>query len=134
MGRAVPGLQCLEYHQGIQNRRGHCIKTQIRVCGGGQAPSDPLVCRECLTTSESDRCRKDSAQDAEPVVLPVSVARVLMKTSDQIQQDTSQVVPFALVLPWCDANTGHDWLFDTELLARTFIKALQEGIASQRVL
>ncbi len=85
----------------------------------------PLVCRECLATSEPDLCRTDSAQAAEPVLLPVSVARVLMKTSDQIQQDTSQVVPLAIVLPWCDANAGQDRLFDAELLARTFVKALQ---------
>ena len=91
----------------------------------------PLACRECLTTSDSDLCKKDSVEPAEPVVLALSVARALMKTSDHIQQDTSQVVPFALVLPWCDANAAQEWLFDAELLARTFVENLQENITSK---
>lgn len=92
----------------------------------------PLACRECLTTSDPDRCRKDSVEAAESVLLPLSAARVMMKTSDQVRQDTSQVVPFAIALPWCDANAGEDRLFDAELLAGTFVKALQENITSQR--
>ncbi|HEG44632.1 hypothetical protein LCGC14_2528250 [marine sediment metagenome] len=92
----------------------------------------PLACRECLTTSQPDRCKKDSVEAAEPVVLPLSIARVLMKTSDQVRQDTSQIVPFALALPWCDANASEDRLFDAELLAGTFVEALQENTTSQQ--
>jgi Fe-S-cluster containining protein len=136
--KGLPDMKAAESDDGLRSELSRwygeldisCPALRGDVCSMYQ--QRPLACRQCLATSQPDRCKADSAQAPDPVVLPVSIAKVLMKTADQIQQETSQIIPLALVLPWCDANASQEDLFDAELLAGTFVKNLQENISLQQ--
>lgn len=93
----------------------------------------PLVCRECIVTSDSCFCKTDSRSEPEAVSLPVSIAEVLANVSSELANTNIEAVILPLCLAWCDVNSevaAKTWR--AAALVEQFIECLQQKVLDRK--
>ncbi len=86
----------------------------------------PLVCREHMVTTNPSACNFTSPAMPRIVDLPISIANVLMYTSDQLEGTMQEAVILPLTTFWTEENRDRaKRTWPAETLARTFIEIIQ---------
>lgn len=85
----------------------------------------PLVCREHLVTTEAPACKFTSPAIPRVVEMPVSVASVLMQTSDKLDNTMQEAIILPLAMLWAEENVERSKrTWPGETVARTFVETI----------
>jgi len=89
----------------------------------------PLICRECLTTSPPETCKKDSQITPESADLPVSISKAFMAASDKLEKGASGMALFPLLIPWCESNPQKaERVWPAKMMVEYFVEAVYENM------
>ncbi len=90
----------------------------------------PLVCREHLVTTEAPACKYTAPSIPRVVEMPVSIASVLMQTSDKLDNTLQEAIILPLAMLWAEENierSKRTWPGET--ITRAFVETILETIS-----